>query len=167
MGTEVSTIQELLPLVEKYGPSVVLLFLFIIFACIQWRTVAKGELVPRKMLDHALEDNDRLQDILDKEQAAFTQPTLEVLQRLKADHSANSGNDEDRGGQPCGVNCSNVYRHSTNRFCFLFKSSTSPIMVGYFFTFLKTLLTHIYIMFQMNYSVFMNNENYQYRDTFF
>ncbi|AIQ30311.1 hypothetical protein P40081_20735 [Paenibacillus sp. FSL P4-0081] len=40
-------------------------------------------------------------------------------------------------------------------------------MVGYFFTFLKTLLTHIYIMFQMNYSVFMNNENYQYRDTIF
>lgn len=130
MGTEVSTIQELLPLVEKYGLSVVLLFLFIIFAYIQWRAVAKGELVPRKMLDHALEDNDRLQDILDKERAAFTQPTFEVLQRLKVDHSANSGNDEDRGGQPCGVNCSNVYRHSTNRFCFLFKSSTSPIMVN-------------------------------------
>lgn len=98
MGTEVSTIQELLPLVEKYGPSVVLLFLFIIFACIQWRTVAKGELVTRKMLDRALEDNDRLQDILDKERAAFTQPTLEVMQRLKADHSANSKNDEDTGG---------------------------------------------------------------------
>lgn len=103
MGTEVSTIQELLPLVEKCGLSVVLLFLFIIFAYIQWRAVSKGELVPRAMLDRALEDNDRLQDILDKERAAFTQPTLEVLQRLKADHSANSGNDEDRVGQPCGV----------------------------------------------------------------
>ncbi|MEK5492881.1 hypothetical protein MKZ24_19540 [Paenibacillus sp. FSL R7-0297] len=105
MGTEVSTIQELLPLVEKCGLSVVLLFLFIKFAYIQWRAVSKGELVPRAMLDRALADNDRLQDILDKERAAFTQPTLEVLQRqrLKADHSANSGNDEDRGGQPCGV----------------------------------------------------------------
>lgn len=114
MGTEVSTIQELLPLVEECGLSVVLLFLFIIFAYIQWRAVSKGELVPREMLDLALEDNDRLQDILDKERAAFTQPTLEVLQRLKADHSANSGNDEDREDNRVEY-CSNVYRPSTKR----------------------------------------------------
>lgn len=58
----------------------------------------KGDLVPRELLDRAEEDRDRLQAILDKERADFMAPTLEVLQRLKIDHAAASGNDQDRGG---------------------------------------------------------------------
>lgn len=91
-------IEKVLPLVEKYGLSVVLLFLFLIFAYRQWNAVATGKLVPREMLDRALQDNDRLQAILDKERSDFMAPTLEVLQRLKIDHSGNRSNEEDRGG---------------------------------------------------------------------
>jgi hypothetical protein len=95
----ISDLERILPLVEKYGLSVVLLFLFLIFAYAQWRAVATGKLVPREMLDRALQDNDHLQEILDSERKAFMQPTLEVLQRLKIDHNAvNPENNEDRGG---------------------------------------------------------------------
>jgi hypothetical protein len=95
----ISDLERILPLVEKYGLSVVLLFLFIIFAYRQWSAVASGKLVPREMLDRALQDNDHLQEILDSERKAFMQPTLEVLQRLKIDHNAvNPENTEDRGG---------------------------------------------------------------------
>ncbi|MNI99565.1 hypothetical protein D3C73_1586770 [compost metagenome] len=77
----------------------VLLFLFFFFLYVQWRAVATGKLVPREMLDRALQDNDHLQEILDSERKAFMQPTLEVLQRLKVDHNAvNPENSEDRGG---------------------------------------------------------------------
>jgi Na+-transporting methylmalonyl-CoA/oxaloacetate decarboxylase gamma subunit len=95
----ISDLERILPLVEKYGLSVVLLFLFLLFAYMQWRAVATGKLVPREMLDRALQDNDHLQEILDSERKAFMMPTLEVLQRLKIDHNAvNPENTEDRGG---------------------------------------------------------------------
>lgn len=94
----ISDLERILPLVEKYGLSVVLLFLFLIFAYAQWRAVATGKLVPREMLDRALQDNDRLQAILDKERSDFMKPTLEVLQRLKVDHAESRSNEEDRGG---------------------------------------------------------------------
>jgi len=95
---QISNIEKLLPLAEKYGLAVLLVFVLLIVVLVQWRAVMTGKLVPRDMLDRALEDNDRLQDILDKERAAFMQPTLEVLQRLKIDHAAGGGHDEERGG---------------------------------------------------------------------
>ncbi|MFF2910022.1 hypothetical protein [Paenibacillus sp. NPDC057934] len=94
----ISDIEKLLPLAEKYGLAVLLVFILLIVVMIQWRAVMKGDLVPRELLDRAEEDRDRLQAILDKERADFMAPTLEVLQRLKIDHAAVSGNDEDRGG---------------------------------------------------------------------
>ncbi|WP_042201846.1 hypothetical protein [Paenibacillus camerounensis] len=98
-SNSVTNLEKLLPLAEKYGLAVLLVFVLLIVVLMQWRAVMKGELVPREMLDRALEDNDRLQDILDKERAAFMQPTLEVLQRLKVDHAAGTGGqDEERGG---------------------------------------------------------------------
>ncbi|QSF42641.1 hypothetical protein [Paenibacillus tianjinensis] len=97
-STDVTNIKELLPLADRYGlayiVALVLLFIVIYFL----RAISRGDLVPRELLDRAEEDRDRLQAILDKERADFMAPTLEVLQRLKIDHAASSGNDEDRGG---------------------------------------------------------------------
>lgn len=98
-SNDVSNIKELLPLADKYGlayiVALVLLFIVIYFL----RAISKGDLVPRELLDRAEEDRDRLQAILDRERADFMAPTLEVLQRLKIDHSTVSGgNDQDRGG---------------------------------------------------------------------
>ncbi|AIQ45629.1 hypothetical protein R70723_06780 [Paenibacillus sp. FSL R7-0273] len=97
-SNSVSNLEKLLPLADKYGLAyiVVIVLLFIIFSII--RDIRSGKMVPRELLDKAEEDRDRLQGILDKERADFMAPTLEVLQRLKIDHAASSGNDEDRGG---------------------------------------------------------------------
>ncbi|ASA20959.1 hypothetical protein [Paenibacillus donghaensis] len=92
----ISDIERLLPLAEKYGLAVLLVFILLIIVIMQWRAVAKGKLVPREMLDRALEDNDRLQEILDSERKEFMQPMLEVFKRLKTDH--HQENDQDRGG---------------------------------------------------------------------
>ncbi|GGF72764.1 hypothetical protein GCM10010912_17470 [Paenibacillus albidus] len=92
----ISEIERLLPLAEKYGLAVLLVFILLIIVLKQWRDVATGKLVPREMLDRALEDNDRLQEILDGERKEFMQPMLEVFRRLKTDHHAD--NEEDRGG---------------------------------------------------------------------
>jgi septum formation topological specificity factor MinE len=65
------------------------------------RSIVKGNLVPRELLERAEEDRDRLQNILDKERSDFMAPTLEVLQRLKVDYTSsgvNVVNEEDRGG---------------------------------------------------------------------
>ncbi|KUP22427.1 hypothetical protein [Paenibacillus sp. DMB5] len=97
-SNDVTNIKELLPLADRYGlayiVALVLLFIVIYFL----RAISRGDLVPRDLLDRAEEDRDRLQAILDKERADFMAPTLEVLQRLKIDHAAGGGNDQDRGG---------------------------------------------------------------------
>ncbi|MEK4520030.1 hypothetical protein NSS64_32625 [Paenibacillus sp. FSL H8-0122] len=97
-SNSVTNLEKLLPLADKYGLAyiVALVLVFIVFGFV--RDIRRGNLVTRDLLDRAEEDRDRLQAILDKERADFMAPTLEVLQRLKIDHSANNGNDEDRGG---------------------------------------------------------------------
>ncbi|WP_410512456.1 hypothetical protein PaeBR_21015 [Paenibacillus sp. BR2-3] len=86
MDTErIADIERLLPLAEKYGLAVLLVFILLFVVIIQWRAVMKGELVPREMLDRAEEDRDRLQAILDKERSEFMQPSLDVLKKLKTD----------------------------------------------------------------------------------
>ncbi|GGG06700.1 hypothetical protein GCM10010912_59190 [Paenibacillus albidus] len=87
----IADIEKLLPLAEKYGLAVMLVFILLIVVMFQWRAVMKGSLVPRELLDRAEEDRDRLQAILDKERSEFMQPTLDVLRKLKIDHT------EDRG----------------------------------------------------------------------
>ncbi|MDH6427287.1 hypothetical protein D3C76_242740 [compost metagenome] len=97
-SNDVSNLEKLLPLADKYGLAYLVALVLLFFVILQWRAVMKGDLVPRELLDRAEEDRDRLQAILDKERADFMAPTLEVLQRLKIDHAAASGNDQDRGG---------------------------------------------------------------------
>lgn len=97
-SNDVSNLEKLLPLADKYGLAYLVAIVLLFFVILQWRAVMKGDLVPRELLDRAEEDRDRLQAILDKERADFMAPTLEVLQRLKIDHAAASNNDQDRGG---------------------------------------------------------------------
>ncbi|HEY2492167.1 MAG TPA: hypothetical protein VGI33_04520 [Paenibacillus sp.] len=97
-SNDVSNLEKLLPLADKYGLAYLVALVLLFFVILQWRAVMKGDLVPRELLDRAEEDRDRLQAILDKERADFMAPTLEVLQRLKIDHAAASGNDQNRGG---------------------------------------------------------------------
>ncbi|WP_342435904.1 hypothetical protein NSS79_20490 [Paenibacillus sp. FSL L8-0436] len=97
-STDITNIERLLPLADKYGLAYIVALILLIIVITLVRSIVKGNLVPRELLDRAEEDRDRLQAILDKERADFMAPTLEVLQRLKIDHAAVSGNDEDRGG---------------------------------------------------------------------
>ncbi|AIQ69530.1 hypothetical protein [Paenibacillus graminis] len=97
-SNDVSNLEKLLPLADKYGLAYIVALILLIIVITLVRSIVKGNLVPRELLDRAEEDRDRLQAILDKERADFMAPTLEVLQRLKIDHAAVNGNDEDRGG---------------------------------------------------------------------
>ncbi|NJJ37810.1 hypothetical protein [Paenibacillus apii] len=98
-SNDVTNLEKLLPLADKYGLAYVVALILLIILIFLLRAIVKGDLVPRELLDRSEEDRDRLQAILDKERADFMAPTLEVLQRLKIDHGALSGgNDEDRGG---------------------------------------------------------------------
>ncbi|WP_379130970.1 hypothetical protein [Paenibacillus sp. sgz500958] len=98
-SNDVTNLEKLLPLADKYGLAYVVSLILLLVVIVLVRAIVKGQLVPRELLDLAEEDRDRLQAILDKERADFMAPTLEVLQRLKIDHAAGSGgSDEDRGG---------------------------------------------------------------------
>lgn len=97
-SNDVANLEKLVPLADKYGLAYVVALILLIVVIVLLRSIVKGNLVPRELLDRAEEDRDRLQAILDKERADFMAPTLEVLQRLKIDHAAASGNDQDRGG---------------------------------------------------------------------
>lgn len=99
MGSnDLSNLEKMLPLADRYGLAYIVALILLIIVITIVRSIVKGSLVPRELLDRAEEDRDRLQAILDKERADFMAPTLEVLQRLKIDHAAVNGNDEDRGG---------------------------------------------------------------------
>ena len=93
---KISVIEKLLPLSEKYGLAVLLVFILLIIVMMQWRAVMKGDLVPRELLDRAEEDRDRLQAVLDKERTEFMQPTLEGLKRMKMDHINGRSNKSNR-----------------------------------------------------------------------
>ncbi|KAA9003997.1 hypothetical protein F4V43_11340 [Paenibacillus spiritus] len=98
-SNDVSNLEKLLPLADKYGLAYVVSLVLLCIVIYFLRGIARGDLVPRELLDRSEEDRDRLQAILDKERADFMAPTLEVLQRLKVDHqTAQGGNAEDRGG---------------------------------------------------------------------
>jgi len=88
----IAEIEKLLPLAEKYGLAVLLVFILLMVVMVQWWAVMRGDLVPRDLLDRAEEDRDRLQGILDKERSEFMQPTLDVLKQLKIDHTEDRGN---------------------------------------------------------------------------
>lgn len=89
--TELSSLEKLLPLADKYGLAFVLTFILLIVLIALVRMIIKGELVPRSQLDKAEEDRDRLQGILDKEREELWGPVLEVFKNLKKDQN------EDRG----------------------------------------------------------------------
>lgn len=103
-SNDVANLEKLLPLADKYGLAYIIALILLMIMLVLLRSIVKGNLVPRELLERAEEDRDRLQNILDKERSDFMAPTLEVLQRLKIDHSAgnhtgsNSTNEEDRGG---------------------------------------------------------------------
>lgn len=100
-SNDVANLEKLLPLADKYGLAYIIALILLMIMLVLLRSIVKGNLVPRELLERAEEDRDRLQNILDKERSDFMAPTLEVLQRLKIDHSANSHtsstNEEDRG----------------------------------------------------------------------
>ena len=92
MGAEeVTQVEGWARLADKYGVALILAIVLMVVLLYIVRMLVRGDLVPRHLLDRAEEDRDRLQDVLDKERAAFMSPTLEVLQKLKIDHN------EDRG----------------------------------------------------------------------
>ncbi|MEK4849747.1 hypothetical protein NST04_07750 [Paenibacillus sp. FSL H7-0756] len=101
-SNDVANLEKLLPLADKYGLAYIIALILLMIMLVLLRSIVKGNLVPRELLERAEEDRDRLQNILDKERSDFMAPTLEVLQRLKIDHSAGghtgSTNEEDRGG---------------------------------------------------------------------
>lgn len=101
-SNDVANLEKLLPLADKYGLAYIISLVLLMILLVLLRSIVKGNLVPRELLERAEEDRDRLQNILDKERSDFMAPTLEVLQRLKIDHSAGGSsagmNEEDRGG---------------------------------------------------------------------
>ncbi|MNC28239.1 hypothetical protein D3C76_111530 [compost metagenome] len=88
---EIAQLEKLLPLADKYGLAYIAALILMLVVILLLRSIVKGNLVPRELLDRAEEDRDRLQAILDKERSEFMQPTLDVLKKLKIDHT------EDRG----------------------------------------------------------------------
>ncbi|NQX48617.1 hypothetical protein HQN87_25115 [Paenibacillus tritici] len=101
-SNDVANLEKLLPLADKYGLAYLIALILLMILLVLLRSIVKGNLVPRELLERAEEDRDRLQNILDKERSDFMAPTLEVLQRLKIDHSAgghpDGTHDEDRRG---------------------------------------------------------------------
>ncbi|UQZ33659.1 hypothetical protein C2I18_08965 [Paenibacillus sp. PK3_47] len=97
-SNDIANLEKLLPLADQYGLAYIVALVLLAIFLVLLRSIVKGNLVPRELLERAEDDRDRLQNILDKERSDFMAPTLEVLQRLKIDHAAGSGNDEDRGG---------------------------------------------------------------------
>jgi hypothetical protein len=84
-GDQLIELERLLPLAEKYGLAVLLMFVLLTVVLIQWRAMMKGDLVPRELLDRAEEDRDRLQAILDKERRTFMKPTMDAVKKLQID----------------------------------------------------------------------------------
>lgn len=80
---DIAQLEKLLPLADKYGLAYIVALILMIVVIVLLRAIAKGNLVPRELLDKAEEDRDRLQAILDKERSEFMQPTLEVLNKWK------------------------------------------------------------------------------------
>ncbi|AHV99175.1 hypothetical protein [Paenibacillus sabinae] len=80
---DIAQLEKLLPLADKYGLAYIVALILMIVVIVLLRAIAKGNLVPRELLDKAEEDRDRLQAILDKERSEFMQPTLEVLKKWK------------------------------------------------------------------------------------
>ncbi|WNS42859.1 hypothetical protein [Paenibacillus sp. MMS20-IR301] len=102
-SNDIANLEKLLPLADKYGLAYIIALILLLIFLVLLRSIVKGNLVPRELLERAEEDRDRLQNILDKERSDFMAPTLEVLQRLKIDHTANgatagSTQEEDRRG---------------------------------------------------------------------
>ncbi|AIQ54985.1 hypothetical protein [Paenibacillus sp. FSL R7-0331] len=96
-SNDIANLEKLLPLADKYGLAYIAALVLLVIVLVLLRSIVKGNLVPRELLERAEEERDRLQSILDKERSDFMTPTLEVLQRLKADHKAGEGNGESRG----------------------------------------------------------------------
>ncbi|CQR58404.1 hypothetical protein [Paenibacillus riograndensis] len=100
-SNDVANLEKILPLADKYGLAYIVALILLVIVLVLLRSIVKGNLVPRELLERAEEDRDRLQNILDKERSDFMAPTLEVLQRLKVDYTSsgvNVVNEEDRGG---------------------------------------------------------------------
>lgn len=96
-SNDIANLEKLLPLADKYGLAYIVALVLLVIFLVLLRSIVKGNLVPRELLERAEEDRDRLQNILDKERSDFMAPTLEVLQRLKVDHNAEGVNEENRG----------------------------------------------------------------------
>ncbi|CAM4317361.1 hypothetical protein [Paenibacillus typhae] len=94
---DIANLEKLLPLADKYGLAYIVALVLLVIFLVLLRSIVKGNLVPRELLERAEDDRDRLQNILDKERSDFMAPTLEVLQRLKVDHAAEEVNEENRG----------------------------------------------------------------------
>ncbi|AIQ71165.1 hypothetical protein [Paenibacillus graminis] len=100
-SNDIANLEKILPLADKYGLAYIVALILLLIVLVLLRSIVKGNLVPRELLERAEEDRDRLQNILDKERSDFMAPTLEVLQRLKVDYTSsgvNVVNEEDRGG---------------------------------------------------------------------
>lgn len=81
-----------MPLADKYGLAYIVAFILMIVVMALLRSIVKGNLVPRELLDRAEEDRDSLQATLDKERSELMQPTLDIVRNLKIEHRDDRGN---------------------------------------------------------------------------
>lgn len=86
-SNDVDNLERMLPLADKYGLAYITALVLLIIVITLVRSIIKGNLVTRELLDRAEEERDRLQAILDKERAEFMAPTLEGLRRHEMDHN--------------------------------------------------------------------------------
>jgi hypothetical protein len=89
---QLSSIEKIAQLAEKYGLALILAIVLLVVVLYIVRMLARGDLVPRSLLDRAEEDRDRLQAILDKEREGVMAPMMEWFKNIQKD------NPQDRGG---------------------------------------------------------------------
>lgn len=82
---DVTHLEKLLPLADKYGLAYIVALLLLVILLVLLRSIIKGNLVPREILERAEEDRDHLQSILNKERSELLAPTIEGLSRLRND----------------------------------------------------------------------------------
>lgn len=98
-------LKEVLPLAEKYGLAIVLLFICIFQIFYIIRLILKGELVTKEVYEGACAERDEAQaevrkmtQFLNEERSTFMLPLLNVVNNLKVANTSQKDSGEDRGG---------------------------------------------------------------------
>lgn len=85
---DIANLEKILPMTEKYGLAYIVVFVLLMILYDLLRSIIKGNLVSRELLDKVEEDKERLQSILDQERLESMLPAREILQRLDNDRPA-------------------------------------------------------------------------------